>query len=103
MSARLGHVATIDHNPRRGEKSEFSPAEARRYNERTAVERIIGHLRDEHGGRHVRVHGPVKVAHQAFGLLVIVTEQMLKMFAHAMLTHRTPQDSSSSRLSWKAT
>jgi len=80
MSTRLGHVALIDHNPRRGEKIEFSPAEARRYNERTAVERVNSHLHDEHGGRHVRVRGPVKVAaHLAFGLLVIAAEQMLKM------------------------
>jgi hypothetical protein len=80
MSARLGHVALIDHNPRRAEKIEFSPAEARRYNERSAVERVNSHLHDEHGGRHVRVRGPVKVAaHLAFGLLVIAAEQMLKM------------------------
>jgi hypothetical protein len=80
MSARLGHVALIDHNPRRGEKIEFSPAEALRYNERSAVERVNGHLHDEHGGRHVRVRGPVKVAaHLAFGLVVIAAEQMLKM------------------------
>ena len=80
MSERLGHVALIDHNPRRGEKIEFSPAEARRYHERTAVERVNSHLHEEHGGRHVRVRGPVKVAaHLAFGLLVIAAEQMLKM------------------------
>jgi hypothetical protein len=80
MSARLGHVALIDHNPRRGEKLEFSPAEAQRYNERSAVERVNSHLHEEHGGRHVRVHGQVKVAaHLAFGLLVIAAEQMLKM------------------------
>jgi hypothetical protein len=35
---------------------------------------------EEHGGRHVRVRGPVKVAaHLAFGLLVIAAEQMLRM------------------------
>jgi len=80
MSARLGHVAIIDHNPRRGEKIEFSPAQALRYNERTAVERVNSHLHDEHGGRHVRVRGHAKVAaHLAFGLLVIAAEQMLRM------------------------
>lgn len=80
MSARLGHVALIDHNPRRGEKIEFSPAQALRYNERTTVERINSHLHEEHGGRHVRVRGPVKVtAHLAFGLLVIAAEQILRM------------------------
>jgi len=80
MSARLGHVALIDHNPRRGEKIEFSPAEALRYNERSAAERVNSHLHEEHGGRHVRVRGPVKVAaHLAFGLLVIAAEQMLRL------------------------
>ena len=80
MSARLGHVALIDHNPRRGEKIEFSPAEMVRYKERSSVERVNSHLHDEHGGRHVRVRGPVKVAaHLAFGLMVIAAEQMLRM------------------------
>jgi len=80
MSARLGHVALIDHNPRRGEKREFSPAEAVRYRERSAAERVNSHLHDEHGGRHVRVRGPVKVAsHLGFGLLVIAAEQILRL------------------------
>jgi len=80
MSARLGHVALIDHNPRRGEKREFAPAEAVRYHERSAAERVNSHLHDEHGGRHVRVRGPVKVAaHLAFGLMVIAAEQLLRL------------------------
>ena len=80
MSDRLGHVAIIDDNPGRGEKIEFAPAEARRYHERTAVERVNSHLHEEHGGRHVRVRGPVKVAaHLAFGLVVIAAEQMLRL------------------------
>ncbi len=37
MSARLGHVPIIDDNPGRGEKREFSPAEAVRDRERSAV------------------------------------------------------------------
>ena len=31
MSERLGHVAIVDHNPRRGEKKKFAPAQAMRY------------------------------------------------------------------------
>ncbi|MFH1708913.1 MAG: hypothetical protein ABIF71_13495 [Planctomycetota bacterium] len=32
MSERLGHVAIIEHNPRRGEKKKkFAPAQAMRY------------------------------------------------------------------------
>ena len=53
-----------------------------RYRERSGVERGNSHLHEEHGGRHVRVRGPVKVAaHLAFGLLVIAAEQMLGMLA----------------------
>ncbi len=55
MSERLGHVAITDHNPRRGEKLEFSPAEAVRYRQRSSTERVNSHLHDNHGGRHVRV------------------------------------------------
>ncbi|MFH1706824.1 MAG: transposase, partial [Planctomycetota bacterium] len=78
MSARLGHVAIIDHNPRRGEKKEFAPAQAIRYRQRSSAERVNSHLHDNHGGRHVRVRGPVKVAaHLSFGLLVIAVEQLL--------------------------
>ena len=44
------------------------------------LEDELGELDEEHGGRHVRVRGPVKVAaHLAFGLLVIAAEQMLRM------------------------
>ena len=80
MSARLGHVAIIDHNPRRGEKTEFAPAQALRYRQRSSAERVNSHLHDNHGGRHVRVRGAVKVAaHLSFGLLVIAVEQLLTM------------------------
>lgn len=80
MSSRLGHVAIIDHNPRRGEKREFAPAEAVRYRQRSSAERVFSHLRDNHGGKHTRVRGAVKVAaHLSFGLLVIAAEQLLKL------------------------
>ena len=80
MSARLGHVALIDPNPRRGEKRPFAPAEAIRYRERSTAERVFSHLHDNHGGRHVRVRGAAKVAaHLSFGLLVIAAEQLLKL------------------------
>jgi len=82
MSEQLGHVAIIDHNPRRGEKREFSPAEAIRYRQRSSAERVNSHLHDNHGGRHVRVRGGVKVAaHLSFGLLVIAAEQLLKLLS----------------------
>lgn len=80
MSERLGHVALIDHNPRRGEKRQFTPAEAIRYRQRSSAERVNSHLHDNHGGRHIRVRGTAKVAaHLSFGLLVIAAEQLLSM------------------------
>jgi len=57
MFARPGHVAIIDHNPRRGEKREFAPAEAVRYRDRSTAERVNSHLHDSHGGRHMRMRG----------------------------------------------
>ena len=82
MSERLGHVALIDHNPRRGEKRRFTPSEAVRYRQRSSAERVNSHLHDNHGGRHVRVRGGVKVAaHLSFGMLVIAAEQMLKLLS----------------------
>ena len=51
MSARLGHVAIIEDNPGRGEKREFSPAEAVRYRQRSAVERVNAHLHEQHERR----------------------------------------------------
>ncbi len=71
MSARLGHVPIIDDNPGRGEKREFSPAEAVCYRERSGGERVNAHLHEEHGGRHVCVRG----------LVVIAAGQMLRMLA----------------------
>ena len=79
-SRRLGHVPLIDHNPRRGEKIDFAPHEAERYQARSQVERTNSQLKDHHGGRHVRVRGPAKVyTHLMFGILVIAAEQILRL------------------------
>ena len=50
FSQKIEHVPIIDPNRRRGEKRELDPAEKTRYNERTAVERVFGRLKDEFGG-----------------------------------------------------
>ncbi len=79
-SRELGHVPLIDHNPRRGEKNEFLPHEAERYKARTGVERTNSDLKDNHGGRHVRVRGADKVyTHLMYGILVIAAEQLLRL------------------------
>jgi hypothetical protein len=84
-SIELEHVPIIDTNPRRDKalKEElqaenqrlnlihFELPEKIRYRERSASERVNGRLKDEFGGRHVRVRGHTKVlCHLMFGLLV---------------------------------
>lgn len=79
-SCNLGHVPLIDHNPRRGEKIEFAPGEAQRYKERTQAERTNGRLKDDFGGRHIRVKGNAKVmSHLMFGVLALTANQLLRL------------------------
>jgi hypothetical protein len=80
ISRELGHVPIIDHNPRRGEKKKMDPATAVRYNARTSAERVNARLKDEFGGRTVRVRGPQKVmSHLMFGILVLAADQLLRL------------------------
>ncbi len=80
VSRQAGHVPLIDHNARRGEKIAFAPHEAERYKARSQAERVNSLLKDNHGGRHVRVRGAPKVyAHLMFGILVIAAEQILRL------------------------
>jgi len=79
-SRSLGHVPLIDHNPRRGEKIEFAPCEAQRYKERTGAGRANGRLKDDFGGRHIRVRGNAKVmSHLMFGVLALTADQLLRL------------------------
>ena len=80
QSRSLGHVPLIDHNPRGGEKIEFAPAEAIRYNERTAAERSNARLKDELGGNHIMVEGSTKVmGHLMFGVLALSADQLMRL------------------------
>ena len=79
-SRSLGHVPLIDHNPRRGEKNKFSPSEAQRYKERSQAERTNARLKDDYGGRHIRVKGHAKVmSHLMFGILALTADQLLRL------------------------
>ena len=79
-SKSLGHVPLIDHNPRGGEKNEFSPCEAQRYKERSQAERTNARLKDDFGGRHIRVKGHDKVmSHLMFGILALTANQLLRL------------------------
>jgi hypothetical protein len=88
QSRSLGHVPIIDPHPRRRHAEPFSPAAApqlspaqqQRYRERTMVERVNARVKDEFGGRNIRVRGAAKVmAHLMFGILALTVDQLLRL------------------------
>ena len=80
FSRKLGHFPIIDCNKRRGEYIPLSPAEQRRYCERSTVERGNSDLKDNYGARHVRVKGHWKVwCHLMFGVIAITVKQLFNM------------------------
>jgi len=80
FSKTLGHVSIIDQNPRRGEKIKMDPATKARYAERSSVERVNSNLKDNHGGRNIRVKGSAKImTHLMFGIIVITATQMFRL------------------------
>jgi len=93
-SRSLGHVPLIEINTRgstalkeeleaesrRLRRIGFQLPEDARYNERTAGERVNGRLKDEFGGRHVRVRGAAKVmCHCMFGVLALTADQLMRL------------------------
>jgi len=92
-STSLGHVPIIDINPRANAafKDELSQEAKRlrnigfkmpktvRYNHRSSAERVNGRLKDEFGGRNIRVRGNAKVfCHLMFGVLALTVDQLLR-------------------------
>ena len=90
----LGHIPIIDTHPRRDseQKAElhaeakrqkllnFNYAEDVRYRERTTVERVNARLKDEFGGRTIRVRGNAKVmCHLMFGIVALAADQILRL------------------------
>ena len=93
-SRSLGHVPIIDINPRRNTKLKeelraearrlqllhFERPEDRRYKGRTNVERVYARLKDEFGGRTIRVRGYAKVlTHLMFGILALTADQLMRL------------------------
>jgi hypothetical protein len=93
-SRGLGHIPIIDAHPRRdaAQKAElqaepqrlkllnFNYAEDVRYRERTTVERVNARLKDEFGGRMIRVRGNAKVmCHLMFGIVALAADQILRL------------------------
>jgi len=78
-SEGLGHIPLIDHNPRGGEKIPFLPHQARRYCERSTVERVNARIKDDFGARRINVRGHAKVfAHLMFGVLALTADQLMR-------------------------
>ena len=73
FSRRLGHVPIIDQNSQRHHERPLDPAEQARYQQRTASERFNSRLKDEFGGRTVRVRGGAKkvMAHLMYGIIAL--------------------------------
>jgi hypothetical protein len=93
-SSDLNHVPIIDRNPRAtaGLKQELAQeakrqrlvghrmAEDVRYGERSTAERVNAALKDNHGGRTVRVRGPAKVmCHLMFGVLTVTALHVMRL------------------------
>ncbi len=93
-SKSLGHVPLIEKNPRRdkalAEELEaeskrqkllnLESAEKIRFKERTTAERANARLKEEFGGRMVRVRGQAKVmCHLMFGVLALAADQLMKL------------------------
>jgi transposase len=79
FSQGLGHVAIIEPQRRGATKPELAPHERARFAGRTTVERVYSRLKDEFGGRFVRVRGGAKVmAHLMFGVLALTADQLLR-------------------------
>ena len=93
-SASLGHVPIIDNNPRRSAERKqelrreatarraigYQYPESRRYRERSTAERVNARLKDEFGGRHLRVRGHGKAyCHLMFGILALSVSQLLRL------------------------
>jgi hypothetical protein len=91
-SIAMGHVPIIEKKAAAGEKIEkisekhaqkiinFKPAEMRRYEARTTVERTFSRLKNEFCANFVRVRGGLKVhTHLMFGVLSLTADQLIKL------------------------
>src|SRR5271157_5163824 len=97
-----GRVPVIDRNTRRDTalKTEIAAERARRrliripdpsnltYNERTTAERANARIKDEFGGRHLRVHGHLKAfCHLMFGVVALAADSILRIFSARFYIH----------------
>jgi hypothetical protein len=89
QSRGMGHVPIIDPHQRPKSENLLAPqtptrelswAQKERYKERTMSERVNARIKDEFGGRHIRVRGAAKVmAHLMFGVVALTVDQLLRL------------------------
>ena len=72
---------TLEKNPEpKTPKKRGCPRKKHRYKERSSAERVNSNLKDNYGGRHVRVRGSKKVdCHLMFGLVALTASQLFNL------------------------
>ena len=79
-SRLMGHVPIIEPSGRNGRARQMGPAEKARYRGRASVERAFSSLKDNYGGRSVRVRGAAKVtAHLMFGVVALTAACLVRL------------------------
>jgi hypothetical protein len=74
------HLFLTGKNLRGREVLPMAPHEAVRYNERTVSERFNSRLKEEFGGKNVKVRGYEKVKlHLIFGVMALFADQLIKL------------------------
>ena len=75
-----GRKAELDGEALARRHANYRTAEQVRYGERTTAERVNARLKDEFGGRYVRVRGAAKVmCHLMFGVLALTVDQLMRL------------------------
>jgi hypothetical protein len=80
-SVKMGSIPIIEKRDYRSPESiPMEPDRAWHYNSRSGVERNNSDLKDNHGGRSLRVRGAAKVmTHLMFGILVMSAEALIRL------------------------
>jgi len=79
-SRLLGHVPIIDPNMHHKDAVLLDPAQKVRFRERSSAKRVNSNIKDNYGGRFVRVRGAAKVmAHLMFGIVALTATQLCRL------------------------
>jgi len=73
------HKKQLNEEAQRLEVINFKTPADVRYNEKSNVERVNGRLKDEFGGKTLRVRGYAKViTHLMFGIIALTADQLMR-------------------------